>query len=62
MRMWWLLMLPRDLLYDGCTYMDHCYGIMKTYRCIAMLLKISVYALCSDTRNFFVVYRILTYE
>jgi hypothetical protein len=40
MRMWWLLMLPRDLLYDGCTRMDNCYGIMKTYRGIVMFLKI----------------------
>jgi hypothetical protein len=29
MRMWWLLMLPRDLLCDGCTHMNHCYGIMR---------------------------------
>jgi hypothetical protein len=33
-------MLPKDLLYDECTRTDHCYGIMKTYRCIAMFLKI----------------------
>jgi hypothetical protein len=54
-------MLPRAFCKNGCTRVDHCYGIMKTYRSIAVS-EISACALCSDTRNFFAVYRILTYE
>jgi hypothetical protein len=35
------------------------YGNLSLYRYV---LKISAYALCSDSRNFFVVYRILANE
>jgi hypothetical protein len=42
--------------------LDHSYGIKKTYRCVLYVLKNSVDALCSNSRNFFVVYRIWAYE
>jgi hypothetical protein len=42
--------------------LDHSYGVMKTYRCVLDVLKISTYALCCDSRNFFVIYRIWAYE
>jgi hypothetical protein len=37
------------------------YGVMKTYHSI-VVSEISACALCSDSRNYFVVYRILPYE
>jgi hypothetical protein len=62
MRMWWLLMLPRDLLYGECTRMDYCYGIMKNLSLYRYVSENSAYALCADTRNFFVIYYIFPYE
>jgi hypothetical protein len=42
--------------------LDHSYGVMKTYCYVLYVLKISTYALCSNSRNFFVVYPIWAYE
>jgi hypothetical protein len=61
MRMWWLLMLPRELLYDVYSYGQQLwhYENLSLYRYVS---ENSAYELCADTRNFFIVYRIFPYE
>jgi hypothetical protein len=38
------------------------YGLMKLVDVFPMFLKSSAYVLCSNSRNFFVIYRIWAYE
>jgi hypothetical protein len=42
--------------------LNHSYGAMKTYGCVLYVSEISAHALCSDSRNFFFLYRIWAYE
>jgi hypothetical protein len=40
MKMWWSLMLPRAFCIMVVILSEPLYGIMKTYRCIVVFLKI----------------------
>jgi hypothetical protein len=63
MRMWWLSVVSSAFcIMDVLVCVDQSYGVMKTDHCVLCVLKFSACALCSGSRNYFVIYHILTYE
>jgi hypothetical protein len=58
MTMWWLSMVSRAFCIMDVLMWNRFHGVMKTYRCVLYVFEISAYALCSDSRNFFIIHQI----
>jgi hypothetical protein len=52
----------QGLLYYGCTSVRNPFMALRKFIVVSLCSEISAYALCSDSRNIFVVYWILAYE
>jgi hypothetical protein len=62
MWMWWIVVGVQAFCFMDVTVFEPLLWHYENLLLYRYVLKISTYAMCSDSRNFFIIYRILAYE